>query len=113
MYNNHKFFTEHGWTPNQIWLNGILDDNNPPSFNEGVQTYVADEFYGEDPGGPRPPLDDDGVQVAPVELAHSKEVSYFIFQYVNVNRPSNQAGIDSYCEVLTLVVQKLEECFDI
>ena len=109
MFNNHRLSTEHGWTPNQIWLNGIMDDNNPLSSSDGVDTYVVNEFYGEDPGGPRPHLDDDGVQVAPVELAHSKEVSDFVLQYVNVNRPSNQAGIDIYSEVLTLVVQKLEE----
>ena len=74
-----------------------------------VQIPVVDKFYGEDPGGPRPKLDDDGVQVATVELAHSKEVSDFVSQYVNVNRLSNQAGIDIYSEVLTLVVQKHEE----
>ena len=108
MFNNQRLSTEHGWTPNQTWLNGILDDNNPLSSSDGVDTYVVDEFYGEDSGGPRPHLDD-GVQVSPVELATSKEVSDFVLQCVYVNRPSNQAGIDIYSEVLTLVVQKREE----
>ena len=65
MFNNHRLSTAHGCTPNQIWLNDILDDNNPLSSSNSVDTYVVDEFYGEDPGGPRPHLDD-GVQVAPV-----------------------------------------------
>lgn len=62
VYNHVQY---HGWTPNQIWFNGILDDNNPLSSSDGVDTYVV-EFYGEDPGGPRPQLDDDRVQIVPL-----------------------------------------------
>ena len=108
MFNNHRLSTEHGWTPNQIWLNGILNENNPLSSSDGVDESVVDEFYGEDPDGPHPHSDDEGVVVAPVDLAHSMEITDFVLSRVNVNRPSNQAGIEIYSEVLTLVVQKLE-----
>lgn len=36
MFNNHRLSTEHGWTPNQIWLNGILNESNPLSSSGGV-----------------------------------------------------------------------------
>lgn len=49
MLNNHRLSTEHGWTPNQIWLNGILNENNPLSSSGGVDESKVDEFYGEDP----------------------------------------------------------------
>ena len=68
---------------------------------------MVDEFYG-DPDGPHPRSDDEGVVVAPVELAHSMEITDFVLSQVNVNRPSHQAGIYIYSEVLTLVVQNRE-----
>ena len=69
---------------------------------------MVDEFYGEDPDVPHPHSDDEGVVVTPVKLAQSMKITDFVPSRVNVNRPSNQAGIDIYSEVLTLVVQKLE-----
>ena len=111
MFNNHGLSTEHNWSPNQIWLNGILGENNPLNSSESFHESV-DQFYGEDPDGPHPQADDDGVVVAPVEIAHSREVSDFVLHLVDVNGPSNQAGIDIYSTVLTLVVQKLDEYVD-
>ena len=104
--------TEHGWTPNQISLNGILNENNPLSSSGGVDKSVVDEVYGEDPDGPHPHSDDEGVVVAPVELAHSMEITDFVLSRVNVNRPSNQAGLDIYSEVLTLVSKNLKYSCD-
>ena len=72
MFNNHRLSTEHKWTPNQIWLNGILNENNPLSSSGGVDESEVDEFYGEDPDASHPhSVDDDGVVVAPVEMVHS------------------------------------------
>ena len=48
MINNHRLSTEHRWTPIQIWLNGILHENNPLSSSGGVDESEVDEFYGED-----------------------------------------------------------------
>ena len=41
MFNNHRLSTEHGWTPNQIWLNGILNENDPLSSCGGVDESVV------------------------------------------------------------------------
>lgn len=72
MFNNHRPSTEHRWTPNQIWLNGILNESNPLSSSGGVKESEVDEFYGEDPDvlHPHSVDDDDGVVVASVEVAH-------------------------------------------
>ena len=108
MINNHKLSTEHRWTPIQIWLNGILNENNPLSSSSGVDESEVEEFYGEDPDAEHPHLlDDDGVVVAPFEVAHSMEITDFLFSQVNVDRPSSQAGLDIYSEVL--VAHKFEE----
>lgn len=67
MFNNHRLSTEHGWTSNQIRLNGILNESNALSSSGGV-----DEFYQKDPDAPHPhSVDDDRVVVVPVEVAHS------------------------------------------
>ena len=107
MFNNHRLSTEHGWTPNQLWMNGIVDERNP--LNSTIHSSV-DQFYGEDPDGPHPQSDtDEAVVVAPVQISHSREIPDYVIQWVNVNRPSCLAGMDIYCTVLGIVVQKLEE----
>ena len=81
MINNHRLSTEQRWTPIQICLNGILNENNPLSSSSGVDESEVEEFYGEDPDAEHPHLlDDDGVVVAPFEVAHSMEITdFFIF----------------------------------
>ena len=109
MFNSHGLSTEHNWTTNQIWLNGILDENNPINSNEDLEESV-DQFYGEDPDGPHPPPDGEESVVEPIQIAHGQEITNYVFQMINVYRPSIQAGIVIYSAVLTIVVQKLEEC---
>jgi len=109
MFNDHGLSTEHGWTPNQIWLNGILNENNPLNSN-GSDHSVVDQFYGEDPDGPRPLSDvAHGVIIEQIRIDYSEDITDFVYQQIDVNRQSVQAGIDIYTAVLTLVVQKLEE----
>ncbi|XP_028410615.1 uncharacterized protein LOC114533306 [Dendronephthya gigantea] len=109
MFNNHRLSTENGWSPNQIWLNGMLNENNPLRFSHGLDDLVVDQHYGEDPDGPRPLSDDEGVVVEPVQIINEREISDSILQQINLNRPSDKAGMDVYADVLALVVQNLEE----
>lgn len=63
MFNNHRLSKENNWTPNQIWLNGLLHEDHPVNNNNKYDSGV-DKFYVEDPDGPRPQEDDDyGVSV--------------------------------------------------
>jgi len=114
MFNNYRLSPEHNWTPNQIWMNGILDENHPCNSNGGCDDSVVDQFYGEDPDGPRPQSDiNGGVVVAPVEVPCNKEITDYVLQQVNVDKPSSQAGIDIYSQVLQLIVQKREDYINI
>ena len=109
MFNNHRLSTENGWSPNQIWLNGMLNENNPLRFSDRLDDSVVDQHYGEDPNGPRPLSEVEGVVVEPVQIVNEQEISDSIIQQINVNRPSDKAGVDVYTDVLALAVQKLEE----
>ncbi len=55
-FNNHRLSTEHGWTPNQIWINGMMDQTNPLRIqdpNSIDDSLISDnQCYGEDPHGP-------------------------------------------------------------
>ena len=95
MFNNHRLSTENGWSPNQIWLNG----NNPLRFSDRLDDSVVDQHYGEDPNGPRPLPEVEGVVVEPVQIVNEQEISDPIIQQINVNRPSDKAGVDVYTDV--------------
>lgn len=110
MFNDHRLSTENGWSPNQLWLNGMLNENNPLRFSDGLDDSIVDQgFIGEDPNGPRPMSDVEGVVVEPVEIISQREIPDYILQQIDVNRPSDKAGVDVYADVLALAVQKLEE----
>ena len=61
-WNHHRLCTEGNWTPQQIWVNGMISKDNTENttvrdvFEEDRQ--VAN-LYGEDPQGPRPPNESD------------------------------------------------------
>ena len=42
MFNNHRHSTEKGWTPNQIWITGMANEQNPLIRNH-VEDVVADD----------------------------------------------------------------------
>ena len=107
MFNSHRLSTERNWTPNQIWINGMLDPNNPLGKNE-VENIEADEFFGEDPNGPIN-TGDNNVVVTPENLPDGELLTSYVHQRIDVNRVSMKGGIDVYSDVLSLVVNKMEE----
>ena len=86
----------------------MVNEDNPLRSNRDLDESVVGQHYGADPDGPHPLSGAEGVVVEPVQIAQSREISDFVFQQVNVNRQSNEAGVDIYAEVLALV-QKLEK----
>ena len=51
-FNNHPLSTEHNWTPNQLWINGMLREDNPLAAG-GLDDDPSDiGFYGADSDGP-------------------------------------------------------------
>ena len=54
LHNNHLLRTEGNWTPNQMWLNGMLNPSNPLAENLVDNLVDKAESYGFDPEGPSP-----------------------------------------------------------
>lgn len=68
MFNDHRLSTENGWSPNQLWLNGMLNENNPLRFSDGLDDSIVDQHYGEDPNSPRLVSDVEGVVLNQLKL---------------------------------------------
>jgi hypothetical protein len=112
-FNNHRLSTQHGWTPNQIWINGMMDQTNPLRIQDpnSIDDSLSDnQYYGEDPHGPISVGNgDNNVIVSPVEIPHTSEITRCVYQHFDPNQPSTDFGIEIFTQVLTFVVNKLEE----
>ena len=106
MYNEHKLRTEQNWSPNQIWFNEMANPNNPVSVGQ-LDDVNEPEFYGEDPSAPFPESEDNNVIVELHDVVHERELVVYVNSQIDVSRPSEEMGIDVYCEALRLVNEYL------
>ena len=54
LHNNHSLRTEGSWTPNQMWLNDMLNPSNPLVENLVDNLVDNADLFGVDPEGPLP-----------------------------------------------------------
>ena len=54
LHNNHSLGTEDSWTPNQTWLNDMLNPSNPLVENLVDNLVDNADLFGVDPEGPLP-----------------------------------------------------------
>lgn len=108
-FNNHGIRTANHWSPNQMWLNGMMNDENPLA-NDRLDENPQDlQFYGYDPDGPSPFDDtDNNIVVPPVVIEHHLEVLEVFQRLLDPLRPSYEMGIDVYVEALRLIENVLE-----
>ena len=104
--NEHKIRTARNWSPNQLWINGMMDINNPSSHGELDEDPQNLELYGEDPQGPTPFDDSENeVIVLPVELQGASTIANSVLQVIDPLMESNEMGIDIYSVALEHVLQ--------
>eukprot|EP00794_Sanderia_malayensis_P013238 gene13238-14596_t len=86
-FNNHPISTEHGWSPNQLWTNGMMNEHNPLAGNNCDDSVTDGELFGEDPQGPSPfEQSDNNVIVSPVEIPGIHNLSIDINSQIDVLR---------------------------
>ena len=74
-FNHHGIRTASHWSPNQMWLNGMMNNENPLANNVLDENPEDMQFYGYDPDGPSPFEDSDNdVVVPPVLIQHHSEI---------------------------------------
>ena len=108
-FNNHPLQTEHSWSPNQMWLNGMMNSCNP-LVNGDLDDDPEDvTFYGEDTGHSPFEESDNNVEVSPAQISNvTTEVTNHLSNSVNPLEESSCFGVDVYVQALEIVVQTLE-----
>ena len=106
-WNLHPVRTEHNWTPEQIWMNGMIDMRNEQLTAVADVTGSVnsiDEWYGFDPQAPHP--GDDGlssVVVDDIDFVIPEELDAQLTNQINPLSESNSFGIELYEQVIEIV----------
>jgi hypothetical protein len=103
-FNHHKIQTARNWSPYQMWVNNMMNPDNPLSSGQHDNVPENVEFYRYDPHGSSPFEDSNNNVVQPVNIANGNEVQAEILQVIDPLIPSVQMGIDIHEEVLSLLV---------
>uniref|UniRef100_A0ABM0MHA4 Uncharacterized protein LOC102808228 n=1 Tax=Saccoglossus kowalevskii TaxID=10224 RepID=A0ABM0MHA4_SACKO len=98
-FNRHGLRTEGGWSPLQIWLNGMIDVNNQDQT--AVQDVIARAplsylGYGIDPQAPVPDEDEYNITLPEVLLPLPNDTLDVLTQTINPLEESNDYGISIY-----------------
>lgn len=103
-FNDHKIRTAQNWSPYQMWVNSMMDPDNPLSSGQPDSIPDNTQFYGYDPSGPSPFEDsNNNVVVQPVSLPNEDVIQRDILQVIDPLASSEQMGIDIYEEALGLL----------
>ena len=96
LFNNHKLPTENNRTPNQIWVEAMLNPDNPLASDTLIEDDIEPEYYGEDPSAPFPFSEQNNVVVEPPksDIENLSEI---------IHRPSSEMGLDIFMEALQLL----------
>ena len=104
-FNLHPLRTEHNWSPNKIWSNGIINPRNEEqaavrNLTVGEVEPENIELFGVDWDGPVPAVSNQ-VEVDPPNYTISQG-RYERLQTIDPLEESNSYGIDLYLQALAL-----------
>jgi hypothetical protein len=108
-FNHHKVRTEKHWSPIQMWTNGMLHGDNP--LARGLLDEEPDDqgVYGYDAQGPSCLGEDNNVVVEPIDFDNKEIIELYVLDNVDPLRESSELGVDIFCEVLRLILEKIEQ----
>ncbi|CAH3187569.1 unnamed protein product, partial [Porites lobata] len=111
-FNDHPVQTEHSWSPNQMWLNGMMHPCNPLANGSNDVEPEDMTFYGEDPEAPIPTEEsNNNVEVLPAQLPsnNTDELVACLTTAIDPLQESSSFGVDIYAKALEIIVHKLEQ----
>ena len=109
-FNDHPIETERNWSPNQMWLNRMMNPCLPLAVGNLDDDSEDLTFYGEHPEGQtRLEESDDNVEVLPAQLSNinNDELATQISNSIDPFQESSSFGIYICTESLQIGVQKL------
>ena len=100
-FNHHEVRTERNWSPNQMWLNGMLHTDNPSC---GLLDEDPNDlsFYGYDAQGPTTLGEDNNVIVETIEVEQNEILKSYVLASVDPLSESEDMGVDIFCKALDL-----------
>ena len=108
-FNNHGLSTEHGRSPHQLWISGILQHHS--SNYSGVRGIMDDSLpddlamYGYDPHAPLPQGNElSGVEVNPILLNVPEHVIMVLQESFHPEEDDGNQGINVYFQVRQFLV---------
>ena len=105
-FNEHRLSTERNWTPNQIWMNGMMDPENPLTNEELDENLESGEMYGVDHQHTSlVSQHSNNIVVTPITISDKEAITKYVYEKIDPNRESSQMGIDVYADVLQVVVE--------
>ena len=108
-HNDHPLATEHNWSPNQIWLNGMMNACNPLARGEADDDPDNITVYGDDPEFSPFDESENDVQVFPPNVpAINSDLLTRLQTNINPLQDSTSLGIDIYMRALEIVVEVLQ-----
>lgn len=108
-WNKHPLRTEHNWSPEKVWSNGMMDIRNRDKrqvaeVQEGATAEDDLTWFGFDPYAPSPTeYETSQVDLDDVECQLEQEQLQRL-NHIDVYRVSNSFGIDIFEEALQVVV---------
>lgn len=90
-----------------MWLNGMMQPENPLSNGELDEEPYDFEHYGDDPDGPAPLDSDNNVVIEEIDLGQNDSVLSFVLERADPLRESGQMRINISQEALEIVKVKL------
>jgi len=105
-FNEPRLSTERNWTPNQIWMNGMMDPENPLTNEELDENLESGEMYGIDHQHTSlVSQHSNNIVVSPITIFDEEAITKYVYEKIDPNRESSQMGIDVYADVLQIVVE--------
>ena len=80
-FNHHNVRSERNWSPYQMWINGMMHDDNPLSQEQVVDEPSDMELYGCGPQGPSSTGSDNHVVVEAVDLGANDVLELFVMNW--------------------------------
>ena len=96
--NHHQVRTANHWFPYQMWVNGMLNENNPLAHRQLDEDPDGLAVYGIDPAAPSPFEDsENNVVVLPVNLPGDNQlIQSYVEHRINPLMSSREMGMDIY-----------------
>ena len=103
-WKHHPLRTEGNWTPQQIWVNDMISQDNAENtavrdiFEEDMQ---VSDLYGEDPGGPPPNNFDLGSVEVPDTILPINGSQLEAISHIQPLSERNDYGVSLYLDLMS------------